>query len=122
MTLSLSQSALPAAHTSDVQRPPEQYGVLPLHFVSQAPQCSGSSSFVSQPSPSPSFAASPLQSPKPGVQLVRLQRPVSQRVTAFAALQVVPHPPQSFSVVRARSQPLSARPSQSPKFDSHSAS
>ncbi|HET6337367.1 MAG TPA: hypothetical protein VFG30_29285 [Polyangiales bacterium] len=105
-----------------MQRPPEQYGVAPLHFVSHVPQWSGVSSFVSQPLPSASFAPSPLQSPKPAEHLAKMQCPVSQLVTAFARLHDVPHAPQLLSVVRVRSQPLSRLPSQSPKFISHSAS
>jgi hypothetical protein len=74
-----------------------------------APQLPTVSSDVSQP-----LAAFPSQLAKPGLQLMSVQVPVEQEALALFSEHWVPQEPQLLLVLSGVSQPLAAKPSQSP--------
>jgi hypothetical protein len=90
-----SQLPKPALHVDTWQLPELQLAaaLARLHGLPHWPQCSAEFSRSSQPS-----AALPLQLPKPLLQPLRLQVPVSHALVAFMYEQLTPQAPQLVSV------------------------
>lgn len=92
-----------------VPLPSSQQRSMPLQRLPQAPQCESVFSCCSQPS-----LASPLQSPKPALQVKEQPDMVQVAVALAGAVQLVPQAPQLLTVSSRLSQPLPADESQSP--------
>jgi hypothetical protein len=107
-------SQLPKPELQVIEQAPSEQPAVPLtvlHAAPQAPQCAVLVCvLISQPSPD-----SPLQLPKPELQVPSVQVPVAQDSDAFARSQSVPQPPQLLRLVSIVSQPLPELPSQSPR-------
>jgi hypothetical protein len=88
-----------------------------LHATPQPPQ-----SVIVVVDRSQPFDASPSQFAKPALHAPSVHEPVLQLSPAFGRSQPTPHAPQSLVVLIARSQPLTALPSQFAKCASHAPS
>ena len=112
----LSQFPQPPSHAPSVHTPLGQVSAafVRLQPCPQPPQWVRVFRACSQP-----FAVLPSQFPQPASHVPSVQVPLGQVSGACARLHAVPHPPQSVSVVRLRSQPFAGLLSQFPQPVSH---
>jgi hypothetical protein len=111
-----SQLPNPGRHSTSVQMPAEHEATAfaNVQVTPHAPQFVSVRMDVSQPS-----VVIMLQSSKPAAQVVTRHMPLEQSPVPLEGAHTVPHEPQSTLVVSGVSQPLIARPSQSPQLRSH---